>query len=330
MRTLLAAVFASAALAQAPPAVLSQAQIQQLEAKVAANPSDLASQALLGRNYGYVILGVTALGSYQSVEGFDPALVRGDFARHAREALEKSSLPTVVGEAGQVLWNGATGVMTYQTMKRVSDPIDANEFRTLAVQSLDRAISLDPRNDRWRALRITVAVFRSNFQNFMPLSAAGAYAMVKTDLSAIKGSSRAMALGDAAKLAVKASALDDARADARELASGTGPNWSWNEGNAAFTSNMVLGEVALRQGDKPAAVKYLLASGKTKGSPQLDSFGPNMQLAKDLLEAGERDAVLAFIDECRRFWKLGNMQLQRWTRDIQEGRTPDFGANLLF
>jgi hypothetical protein len=49
---------------------------------------------------------------------------------------------------------------------------------------------------------------------------------------------------------------------------------------------MVLGQVALRRGDAKKAASFLLAAGKTWGSPQLNSFGPNMPLANDLLAAG--------------------------------------------
>lgn len=49
-----------------------------------------------------------------------------------------------------------------------------------------------------------------------------------------------------------------------------------------------------------AAKAYLLATGKSQGSPQLNSFGPNMSLAKDLFEAGERQAVVTFFDDCVR------------------------------
>lgn len=67
---------------------------------------------------------------------------------------------------------------------------------------------------------------------------------------------------------------------------------------------MVLGEIALHQGSVDAAKAYLLAAGKSQGSIQLNSLGPNMSLAKDLFEAGESQAVLTFSDECRTFWKM--------------------------
>ena len=76
------------------------------------------------------------------------------------------------------------------------------------------------------------------------------------------------------------------------------------------------------------AKKRLLASDDSKGSPQMNSFGPNMQLAKALLEKGERDAVLEYFQRCGRFWKMGQDQLAAWTAAVKKGEIPDFGANL--
>jgi hypothetical protein len=102
-------------------------------------------------------------------------------------------------------------------------------------------------------------------------------------------------------------------------------------GNAIFYGNMVLGRVVLSRDHKVDSAKsYLLAAGRTRGSPQLNSFGPNMSLAKDLLLAGERDTVLEFFTSCRAFWKMGPTKLDEWTAAVKSGRVPDFGANLKY
>ena len=93
---------------------------------------------------------------------------------------------------------------------------------------------------------------------------------------------------------------------------------------------MVLGQVAIRNGDTDGAKSYLLTSKTTTGAATLNSFGPNMSLAKDLLDAGERDSVLTFFDECRVFWKLDNGALDKWSNQVRNGQTPNFGANLLY
>jgi hypothetical protein len=83
-----------------------------------------------------------------------------------------------------------------------------------------------------------------------------------------------------------------------------------------------LGRLALRRGDAEGAKEHLLASAEVKGSPVLNSFGPSMSLARDLLQAGERDAVLAYLERCSRFWKDDSPRV--WSEDIRAGRTPRF------
>ncbi len=94
---------------------------------------------------------------------------------------------------------------------------------------------------------------------------------------------------------------------------------------------MLLGRVALRRDKNVAIARILLtAAGKTPGSPQLNSFGPNMSLAKDLLAAGERDTVIEFFGECSSFWKQEFSKLNEWTATVKGGGVPEFGANLRY
>lgn len=144
------------------------------------------------------------------------------------------------------------------------------------------------------------------------------------------GRERFYALADLAKTAFAAGDLNKAELYARELLS-VAPDKEWNYGNAVFFGNMVIGQVALRRDKNTFLAKSsLLASGETPGSPQLNSFGPNMSLAKDLLEQGERDSVLEFFAECRKFWKMDYGKLDAWTASVRGGGMPDFGANLLY
>jgi hypothetical protein len=55
-----------------------------------------------------------------------------------------------------------------------------------------------------------------------------------------------------------------------------------------------------------------------------------MSLAKDLLERGEVEAVLNYFESCRLFWKMGGARLDAWSKDVQAGNIPNFGANLRY
>jgi hypothetical protein len=137
-------------------------------------------------------------------------------------------------------------------------------------------------------------------------------------------------LSEVAAAAYDAGEYDKADAYANELLSEANSNkTNWNYGNAVFHGNLILGRVALkRDSNASQAESYLLTAGKTPGSPQLNSFGPNMSLAKDLLIAGERDSVVDFLDECANFWKADGGRLSDWKKTIQSGEMPNFAPNL--
>ncbi len=133
---------------------------------------------------------------------------------------------------------------------------------------------------------------------------------------------RFYALTDLPKQALDAGALDKASSHAIELLQLANDNkGDWNYGNAIYDGNMVLGLVALRQGNVPEARRYLLESGKTPGSPQLDSFGPDLTLARELLEKGEPDAVLEFLGLLKGFWKMGADRLDTMIAEVRKGGT---------
>jgi hypothetical protein len=105
---------------------------------------------------------------------------------------------------------------------------------------------------------------------------------------------------------------------------------NWNYGNAVHKINIVAGRIALQEGELEEAKKYLILAGKTKGSPQLNSFGPNMTLAKELLEKGQREVVLQYFDLCSVFWKSEFRDINEWREIVLKGGIPNFGANLKF
>lgn len=141
-----------------------------------------------------------------------------------------------------------------------------------------------------------------------------------------------LGLRGAVERALRRGRLDKAERLARELLD-IAPLFrdDWHYGNAVHHGHRLLGEVALRRGDVGRAREELLEAGRTPGSPQLNSFGPNMSLAKELLERGEQDVVLEYFALCGAFWKgdlLGSLLV--WTADVREGRVPEFRANLSY
>jgi hypothetical protein len=142
---------------------------------------------------------------------------------------------------------------------------------------------------------------------------------------------RFYALGHAAKESFVVGNTNDASKYAQELMTLL-PKFpgNWNYGNAVQDSNLVLGRIAVKEGRIEDAKQYLLAAGNSPGSPQMDSFGPNVSLAKDLLEKGERAVVIEYFELCRKFWRMHPEQLDHWSQEVKAGKIPEFGPNLLY
>jgi tetratricopeptide (TPR) repeat protein len=161
--------------------------------------------------------------------------------------------------------------------------------------------------------------------NLPPATAPDRFAALESDLPAGDSPERFYALTYLARVALEAGDLDKAAFYSQELLK-RAPEYpkDWNFGNAIYYGNLVLGRVALQRGDIKESVARLLAAGATPGSPQLNTFGPNMSLARDLLAKGQTEQVLSFLAACKNFWKMDYGRLDQWTAAIRAGDTPDF------
>jgi hypothetical protein len=87
--------------------------------------------------------------------------------------------------------------------------------------------------------------------------------------------------------------------------------------------------VELRSGKVEEAKAHLLQAGKVTGGGTLTSFGPNMSLAKELLERGERETAVSYLEECESLWPNRRI-LTQWIQTINGGGTPNFAASLIY
>lgn len=143
-------------------------------------------------------------------------------------------------------------------------------------------------------------------------------------------SSSSYLLLDIATLALEANELDAAKIFAQTaLRIVTIPQHPmYKDGYIVHHGNILLGRLALKKGEKEKSKMYLLAASQSTGSPVLDSFGPKMALAKELLENGECGVVIDYINNCSIFWHSINHQAQQWIYVIEHGGIPDFGSNM--
>ena len=153
-------------------------------------------------------------------------------------------------------------------------------------------------------------------------------AWIEQAAAGLKGRGRFAVLPLEAKAAFRAGEMEAAQSFARELLQ-MAPAYTRERdyGDAIYDGYSVLGRVALHRDNVPLARQYLMNAATTPGSPSLSRNGPNMMLAKELLEKGQAPAVLEFLILCREFWKQDGGRLGAWSDAIRKHETPDFGAN---
>lgn len=202
--------------------------------------------------------------------------------------------------------------------------------RKLAIQLLERAQSLDPRNPDWaRGLGHSHRLdSRRRNGERDPEASKRALAQFERAYELSEEMHRAYLLTYLGTTAFNAGAIEKAKDYAEAMLEGN--EEGWNQGNRIHYGNLTLGRLALLEGDIEEAKLRLIAAGRTSGSPQLNSFGPDMTLASELLELGESEVVLGYFSLCSEFWRMDRGRLKTWTALVEGGATPDFSQSLRF
>jgi hypothetical protein len=189
---------------------------------------------------------------------------------------------------------------------------------------LRRAAALEPGNGEWReriARTLTKRAEWADDPDERRRYARAAVEELETALTLAEPDWRALgARIDLAKAAVLAEDWERARKTAeRVLVDNETCERTFLYGNAVHWANITLGCAALADEELAAASEYLMRSGRTPGSPQLNSFGPDRALARALLERGQRAAVLTYLADCARFWTGNEALLEEWRAAIERG-----------
>lgn len=95
--------------------------------------------------------------------------------------------------------------------------------------------------------------------------------------------------------------------------------------SGVHAAHIILGLVDMREGNVDGAEEHLrAASGVRTVEPWEATFGPDFRLARDLLRAGRREAVLEYLSRYRQLWKSrrGRTQLDDWIAAIGREEAP--------
>ena len=313
-------------------AKLNAEQVTQLEEEIQQNPDDIAIR--------------TKLLGYYSRKRFKDQSAKAKRQTHILwlidNAPESAVLGVSFGSLDIILEPSAYGDGKKAWLKKLEEQPknlkflqnSANFFmqhdRALAKKSLKKAVAIDDKNPKWP----------DGLGQMYELDMIGRMGESKTEAAAMAlqqleiaydltdGKSRDPLLSRLAKTAFEAGQSDKAKKYALKMLSQQKDDW--NAGNNLHNGNIILGRIALAEGNVEDAKRHLLAAAKTDGSPQLNSFGPNMSLANDLLKMDETEVVLEYFDLCSKFWEMGKDRLQQWSATVKEGGTPDFKGTLYY
>jgi tetratricopeptide (TPR) repeat protein len=296
--------------------------IRLLEKARALEPKNRMWTFMLGEMYAFQIAGVTGLNQNGSPIGVDPSTKDSHQAQQIETMLFASKDTELVGAVASAL-QGRGAIAASMSGRQA-------EIAALAEELLKRAQSLDPHNARWHG---ALAQFYAQQSEHAPGDLQATYvrkAMEEFTAEAAIDPEAATAFPPSryARIAVAAGELDKAQSSAERCLAQVG-KLQFKDA-AVHECNLILGRVALRRGDLKRAGEYLLAAAQVEGKGSLGSFGPNMMLARELLEKGQRDVVLEYFLLCGKFWSYDRGQLARWTAQVKAGGIPEFGTNLVY
>ena len=287
------------------------------------DPDDRAWAFDLGRLYALGILrvaGYTPTGAPAAIDFSDEAV---SFARKARRVVDASPDPQLVGTAATIL------VQQGLLVRRARLDSFGQEMQRFAEKQLLR-VQAWPMLARLYLLQRDEARLAADKR----LLARKALDVLTRQLAGAHDDNerfRLLVLERIAVVAFQAGRLEDGTAYARDmLALAVARSAESQYAEAIHTANVVLGRIALQRGDLTLAKEHLKSAAASPGGGTLAINGPRMDLARDLLLAGERPTVVAYLDACRGFWAAGRDRkiIDEWLTVVRSGKMPRFEGYL--
>ena len=241
----------------------------------------------------------------------DAALRDTPEARQARREVDRSRNPFLLGGAAQMLFGNI------QNPFQISFGDD--DVASLAERWLRRALEIAPSGE----LKNLLAQVLRNLANGAddPRERARLFSEV---FSLTPDPAKPSFLPDLAKAEFEAG--DDAAAerDARRALEAAPEIARRNRDQAALLinrANSVLGRVALARGQTAEARARLHDSLDIPADSGSFRFnGPDLSLAEDLADGGERDAVIEYLETARALWPYDRGQIDRYVKLVRAGR----------
>jgi len=333
---------------------LTPRQASALEARLVKDPDDFAARRDLLRYYSSYLLknakdtparASGRIKHYSWFIGHHPEMAEVEIfgPRGIAHTIQKPEADTITN-----LWitavsndktNSAVRVNAFEFIRRF-DPVRAEELMMEGLRlkpseyafpfRLSETFSkkpddLKPESDIERKVRVAKQVKYGQM----------ALDLLKTERSSERSEQRMRLLQVLANAAFDAEDYVSAKKLATELILDFGQHAnSSNYDSASHIGNIVLGRVALKEGSVTKAAEYLLIAiraplrKENSWLPEIDTT-----LAKELLKAGGKDAVLEYLELCKGLWNIRNekklfenqaIALKKWQDQIKNGQEPSF------
>jgi peroxiredoxin len=294
-----------------------------LEAALKDHPADGALSRAVGMVDAASMAGVTGIGDRDQF-ATDAALQNSKEAKAAREEIESSGNAFLLGGAAQVLWGNLIQNQGQLTLGQ-------DDAETLAGRWLRRAIQIAPSTEEWKTMLASVVRSQANRAED-PRERARLFSEA---MGLTPDRDKSGYLADLAKAEFEAGDDEAAGRDARraiEAAAELAKRNAFQAANLINRGDSVLGRIALARGDTAEARNRLRASlifpVELRGDANnFRANGPDMSLAQDMADAGERDAVIEYLQASRQFWIYDRGNVDRYIRAVKAGRKREAFAN---
>lgn len=305
---------------------LSEEDAQNLERVVQAQPTDIWARTML--------LGFYAKRQFDSKE--DQRSRQQHVLWLAANAPEEAVLGAFEAELDPYLNPAAYAEMATLMKAHVQkDPknvrILANAARLLnlgepdfAAQCLKTCMELEPDNPRWHEEMADIHLQKTDDDAGAGDVEAARQSLAERERAlelTTKPISRMFKMIDLPVAAFDAGYNDKARQYANEALKNAKNVDELARVRLINTANTILGRIALKEGDTAKAIEHLKAAGNGGDARFRDIFEPEMDLARELLEKGEKDAVIAYLQMCGTFWD--KEATDNWIEEIKSGKTPE-------
>jgi peroxiredoxin len=263
--------------------------------------------------------------------GIDGVIERGQFtaSREVREGAEAQAACKEIEAStnGYVLAGAAQLFVASVVRNQGQIDFGDDDAVSLAEKWLRRAIALSPSTEEFKTMLFQVLRNAAN----RPEDPRERVRLFAEAVNLAPDREKANLLPDLARAEFEAgddaAAERDAKAALEHVAEVNRRNQQLGQ-SMIHRANIVLGRIALTKGNVAEAKARLLASlDLPEDTAQFRFGGPDMSLARELTDAGERDAVIEFLERSRKFWFYDRGQIDHRIRMVKAGRKGEAFAN---